>query len=137
MTVKNPRTDYLTIKGREDSNHTTNPETRKSASGLEVTLNGEPVLMRSIGQKIIDLSVTEAELIALTLCAQEMIYVMRMLEHMKLKVNKPMILESDNKQALELCTSWTAGGRTKNIDTRYYFIRELKEENIMDPRQRK
>ena len=34
LTVKNPRTDYFTIKGRADSNHATNPEKRKSASSL-------------------------------------------------------------------------------------------------------
>lgn len=132
LNVKNPRTDCFTVKGRADSNYATNPEIRKSVSGLEVTLNGAPVVMRSIGQKIIALSVTEAELIALTQCAQEMLHVMRLLESMKLKVNKLMILESDNKGALDLCNSWTVGGRTKHIDTRYYFLRELKEEKIME-----
>jgi len=53
------------MKGWADSNYATNPETRKSTSGIEVTLNRAPVMMRSVGQKIIALLVTEAELIAM------------------------------------------------------------------------
>ena len=132
LTVRNPRTECFTITERTDRKHATNLETRKGLSGLEVTLNGSPMLMRSVGQKIIALLVTEEELIALTQCAQEMIHVMRLLELMKLKVSKPMILESDNKGALNICNSWTVGGRTTHIDTRCYFLRKLKEENIME-----
>ena len=88
--------------------------------------------MRKVGQKVIALSVAEAELLSLILHAQEMIYVMMMLESIKLKVNTQIILESDNKGALYLCNSCTVGGGTKHIDTRCCFIRKLKEENIME-----
>ena len=88
--------------------------------------------MRSIGQKIIALHATETELISHTQCAQEMTRTMRTLESMNLKVSKPIILESDNKGALDLCNSWSVGGRTKHIDAKHYFVRELKEENSME-----
>ena len=87
--------------------------------------------MRSVGQKIVALSVTEAELIACTQGAQEMLHIMRLLESMGLKVKKPMVLECDNKGALDICNSWTINGRTKHMDTRYYFLRELKENGLM------
>jgi hypothetical protein len=41
------------------------------------------------------LSVTEAELFAATCCAQDMLFEMRILEAMGLKVKKPMILNVD------------------------------------------
>ena len=131
MDVINPKVDGFKIRGRSDSNYATNVEMRKSVSGLEVMLNNTPVVMRSLGQKIVALSVTEAELIALTLVVQEMLYVMRLLESIGLKVQKPMVVQSDNKGAIDLCNSWTVGGRTKHIDTRYYFLREMKEEGII------
>ena len=53
MTVKTSKTDYFAIKGRADSNCAKNPKTRKCTSGLEVTLNGASVVMRSTGQKLI------------------------------------------------------------------------------------
>ena len=52
------------MKRHRDSNYTTNLESRKSMSSLEVTLNRVPILIRSISQKIITLSVTEVELIS-------------------------------------------------------------------------
>ena len=71
----------------------TNPKTRKNTSDVEATLNGAPVVMRSTGQKIVALSVTEAELIARTQTAQEILHVMRLLESINLLVEKHMILE--------------------------------------------
>jgi len=47
-------------------------------------------------------------------------------------VKKPMLVESDNKGAIDLYNSWTVGGRIKHINTRYYFLRELKEEGILE-----
>ena len=49
MTVNDPKKDYFIVKGRTDSNYATNPETRKSTSGIEVTPNSAPVAMRSVG----------------------------------------------------------------------------------------
>ena len=43
---------------------------------MEVTLNGAPVVMQSLGQKIVALSVTKAKLIARTQTAQEILHVM-------------------------------------------------------------
>ena len=79
MEMSNARKEKFIVKGRCDSNYATNEETRKSVSGIEVTLNGAPVVMRSVGQKIVALSVTEAELIVLAQAVQEMLYVMRLL----------------------------------------------------------
>jgi hypothetical protein len=65
------------------------------------------------------------------MCARHAIYTMRIVESMGLKVEKPMILEIDNKGAVDLTNNWSVGGRTRHIDTRYYFLRELKEQNII------
>ena len=54
-------------------------EPRKSVSRSGVTLNSVPVTMRSVGRKIMDLSVTEERLIADTMAVHEIIYAMRML----------------------------------------------------------
>ena len=82
--IVNVRKEKFVVKGRSDSNYATNEETRKSVSGIEVTLNGVLVVMCSVGQKIVALSVAEAKLIALALVVQEILYVLRLLESMKL-----------------------------------------------------
>ena len=88
--------------------------------------------MRSFGQKIIALYVAEGELIALVQVVQEILYVMRIMESMQLQVENPMIVESYNKGEIDLCNIWTVGVRTKHIDTRYYFLREFKEDGILE-----
>ena len=56
---------------------------------------------------------------------------MHILEPIVLKVQKHIIVEKDNKGTIDLCNSWKVGGRTKHIDTRYYFSQELKEEGTV------
>ena len=97
-----------------------------------MTLNGAPVVMRSVRQKIVALSVTEAELTSRTQTVQETLHVMRLLESMDLLVENPMMLESYNKGAIDITNNWTANGRTKHIGNRCYFPRELKEQGVIE-----
>jgi hypothetical protein len=94
-------------------------------------LNGSPINTRSNTQKSVTLSVTEAELVAATQCAQDMLFNMRILESMGLKVRKPMILEIDNKRAVDLTHNWSVGGRMRHVDVRQYFLGDLKEEDVI------
>ena len=47
---------------------------------------------------------------------------MRILELTQLKVNKPMILEIDNKSMVDLSNNWSAGGRFHHIDVKHHFL---------------
>jgi len=85
-------------------------------------------------QKSFALSVCEAEQTMGVLCAQDMLYVWHILESMGLKVKLPMILEIDNKGAVDLANNWSIGGRTRHVDVRQCFLRELKESKVMDIR---
>ena len=42
-----------------------------------------------------------------------------------------MILKLDNKGAHDLAHNWTIGGRTRHVDVRMQFLRELKEEGLI------
>ena len=77
------------------------------------------------------LSVTEAELSAAVQCAQDMLFAMRVIESLGLQVQKPMVLRVDNKGAHDLAHNWSIGGRTRHVDVRINFLRELKEEGIL------
>ena len=50
---------------------------------------------------------------------------------MKLKVKLPMILEVDNKGAVDLANNYSVGGRTKHFQTRQLFLRQLKEDGMI------
>ena len=87
--------------------------------------------MKSSQQKSVTLSTAEAELVSGTQCAQDMLFVMRVIESIGLKVKKPMILQIDNKGAVDLANNWSIGGRTRHIEVRQYFLRDLKMEGIV------
>ena len=82
-------------------------------------------MFKSSTQKSVALSVCEAEQTAGVLCAQDMLYIQHIIESMGLKVKLPMILEIDNKGAVDL---------TRHVDVRQCFLRELKESKVMDIR---
>ncbi len=108
----------FTIGGRSDSDCAKDPQTRKRVSGGRVLLNGAPVTFRSSTQKTVALSVTEAELYEAVLCAEDMIYVLHVIQSLELKVKLPMVLEVDNQGAVDIANSWGVGGRTCHVDVR-------------------
>ena len=72
------------IHGVADSDYAKCQISRRSVSGYATFLEGAPVTVKSAMQKVVALSVTEAETIAGVQCAQDMIYVKRVLEGMGL-----------------------------------------------------
>jgi hypothetical protein len=69
---------------------------------------------------------------ALIACVQDMIHVKQLIKSMKLKVKLPMEIRVDNKGAKDLVNNWSIGGRTRHVGVRLNFIRELKENGIIE-----
>ena len=93
-----------------------------------------PVLHISQEQKYCALSVTEASLIATVTVVQHMIYVMNLLNSFELKVELPMVIEIDNKDYVDLINNWLVSGRTRHIDVKKNYLRELKENGVIELR---
>ena len=120
------------IEGWSDSDYANDVENRRSVSGWAVFLEGAPIAMKSQMQHSVTLSSTEAEYVAATSCVQDMLFAMQVVESIGLKVKKPMVLHMDNKGAIDLVNTWRVGGRTKHIDVRHHFIRDLKELGVIE-----
>jgi hypothetical protein len=124
--------DFLfEVEGWSDSEYAKDT-TRRSVNGWSVFLNGSAISFRSKMMPIVALSVTEAELFAAVLCAQDMMYALRIMNSIGLKVKLPMKLYVDNKGAKDLCNNWSVGGRTRHIEVKQYFLREMKEAGIIE-----
>ena len=122
-------TGYLfKTHGRSDSDYTTNSDDHKSISGGGVFVNGMPICFRSVTQKFVTLSVTEAEIAAGVMVAQDMLYVYCLLESLELKVELPIVLKMDNSGAVDIANSWSMGGRMHHVDVHNYFLRGLKDQ---------
>lgn len=117
----------FTVHGISDSNFAKCPTSRKSVSGYAAFLNGAPFAQKSGMQAFVTTSVTEAECVAATACAQEMLFAMRWLESMDLGVKKPVKLLVDNKGVVDIFNSWSANRRTRLTAVRTAFLQEQKE----------
>ena len=104
---------------------------RRSVNGWVVFLCGAVVNAKSKMMSVVALSVTEAELSAAVSCVQDMLFVKSILESLGLKVELPMIIEVDNKGGKDYIDSWSVGGRMRHIQTKFHFLRELKEQGII------
>ena len=100
------------VSGQSYLDYAKDPMTRRSVSSYATFLNGAVVMTKSKMQQSVTLSVTEAELVAASLCAQDMLFIMRVLESTGLKVKKPMILKVDNKGTKDLANNWSVRCQT-------------------------
>jgi hypothetical protein len=119
------------IKAYSDSDFAGDSDTRKSVSGYIIYLNGAAIAWRSKGQKSVSLSSTEAEYMAISEVAMEILYIVGILKFLDMKINYPIEVNVDNIGAVYLSKTATTGNRTKHIDTRYHFVREYIEDGIV------
>jgi len=108
-----------------------NPDDHRSISGGRVFMNGAPISFRSAMQKFVTLLVTEAEIVAGVMVAQDMLYVYHLLESLELHVELPMVLEMDNSGAVDLANSWSVSSKTRHVYVCNYFLRELKDQRLL------
>eukprot|EP00957_Ditylum_brightwellii_P079760 6065057-Ditylum_brightwellii.AAC.1 len=83
-------------------------------------------------QKIVALSATEAEIVAGVQCTQDVLYIKCTLECMGLQVELLTVLHMDNSGAVDLVNNWSAGGRTRHMETCIFFLRDLKEAGVIE-----
>jgi hypothetical protein len=121
----------FTIEGGSDSTYASCPDTRMSVSGTAVFLEGAPIECKSNMQKWVTLSVTEAEIVAATSCAQSMLFEFRLLRSIGLDVKLPMELRVDNSGAKDFFNNWSIGGRMRHVHVRQLYLRDLKEDGLV------
>ena len=131
--VLEPKRKGLTwdLKGYCDSDFAGDTDTRKSVSGFVIYLCGAVIAWRSKGQRSVSLSSTEAEYMAISEVATEILYVAGILKFLGIPLEYPIIVNVDNIGAVYLAKNATPGNRTKHINTRYHFVREYVEDGIL------
>ena len=90
---------------------------------------GGPILWRSKTQPITTLSLTESQYVALSLCAQEAIFLKNLIFSLKINDFGPVTIYEDNLGTIQLAKNKVTNSRSKHIDIRYHFIREKVEKN--------
>ena len=114
-----------------DSDWAGDKDTRVSVTGYCILLQGVVISWKSKGQKSVALSSSEAELVALSEAVKEVKFIAQLLQSMGMKVKLPIICRVDNTGAIFIAENATTTSRTKHIDTRYHFVRELVEQGFI------
>lgn len=94
---------------------------RKSQSGIIFMMSEGAICWNSTKQKIIALSSTEAEFIALTQALQEAQWLRMLLDELHFNIGTPQIL-CDNTSTIKIATNNNYSARTKHIDVRIKFL---------------
>lgn len=113
--------------GYVDSDYAGDLDKRRSTTGYVFTLAGGPVSWRSILQSTVALSTTEAEYMAVTEAFKEAIWLQGLLDDLGV-VQEQIPVHCDSMSAIYLAKNQVHHARTKHIDVRFHFVREIIEE---------
>jgi hypothetical protein len=101
----------------------------RSVTGYVFFFAGGPISWRSRRQRSVALSSTEAEYIAASDAAREVVWLRRLFsEMMFIKLEKPTVVYEDNQGAIALTLNDQDHERSKHISLRAHFIREKVQE---------
>ncbi|KAH9288452.1 hypothetical protein KI387_032569, partial [Taxus chinensis] len=120
----------ISLCGYVDSNMVGDLDCRRSTTGYIFTVGGMTVSWISRLQKVVALSTTEAEYVAATEAIKEMIWMSRFMELGKEKSNCKLF--SDSQIAIHLAKNSAFHSRTKHIQLRYHFIRQVLEDGQLN-----
>jgi hypothetical protein len=114
-----------------DSEYGVDQERRISGFGWNLYFCEALIFCKSKASNSVTLSSTEAEYIALSEVTKEIMLIKQVLETMGIGLKSPITVKIDNVGAIYLSNNHSLGQRTKLIDIRRHFVRELVEQGII------
>lgn len=125
-----------------DADYANDCDTRRSTTGYTITLGGSTVCWRTRRQRSVALSTTEAEYMAMGDCSKHVLWFRKLLYVLTGKHDSstkiftlPTTVFNDNNGAVFLSQEAAVNSRSKHIDIRHHFIRDLVKNNIILPAQ--
>ena len=119
------------IEGYSDADHGGDPQTGRSTTGVTCLFAGGTVSWLSQRQASVAISTTEAEIVAASEGARELVWLQRVFEQMTTMDGIPT-LKVDNEAAIKLAHNPEFHKRTKHIRVRHFFVRETVQEGLVD-----
>ena len=111
--------------GYSDSDWGGDLDDSKSTSAFFFRIGCGPVSWRSKKQPCIALSTAEAEYMTLASAGQEAVWMRLLISELYGSSMKEIIVFEDNQSAIQIAKNPQFQGRTKHIEIKYHFIREL------------
>lgn len=107
-----------------DADHGGDLKTARSTSGVLCLYSGAPICWISQRQPSVAISTTEAEIVAASEAAREIVWVKRLLTELD-QLKATPALQVDNEAAIRLAQNPEFHRRTKHIRIRHFFVREM------------
>src|SRR5271168_5110705 len=104
----------------------------KSILGYIFILTSGPISWKSKLQSVVAQSTTEAEFITINSVAKKAVFIKQLITELDVYNQVKFPLYTDNNSALVLAKNPVFYERTKYILVRYYYIRQLIEERVLD-----
>jgi hypothetical protein len=115
-----------------DSDYAGDMEDRKSTSGYVFLMSSSAVSWCSKKQPIVTLSTTEAEFVAAAVCACQGVWMKRILKELGHSDGGCTTVMCDNSSTIKLSKNPVMHGRSKHIDVRFHFLRNLTKEGTIE-----
>jgi transposase InsO family protein len=120
------------INAYADADWAADKSDRKSVSGSAIFYGGKLIQWTSKKQQTVALSTAEAEYIAAASTASEMIYVRGVASDLSRGREVPAHLLVDNQSAISLIESYENSKRSKHIDIKAHFIKDLVSKKVIN-----
>ncbi|PON61539.1 hypothetical protein PanWU01x14_144550 [Parasponia andersonii] len=118
------------LQGYVDADMAGDIDGRKSTTRYVFTFGSTAISWVSKLQKIVALSTTEAEYVAVTDASKELIWLQSFLEELSQNYGKST-LHCDSQSVIHLAKNPVYHARTKHIQVRYHFIRSALEDGVL------
>ena len=129
--VYGANTKTVDIEGFVDSDYAGDLDSRRSQTGYVFQLRGCTISWKANLQSTVALSTTEAEYMACTEAVKEAIWLKGIAREMGID-QKSVTLHCDSQSALHLSKNQVFHERTKHIDVRLHFIRDIISEGKVE-----
>lgn len=147
----------LQLAGWSDSDYASDPDTRRSVTGVVCTASDQPVLWSSARQKVVTHSSTEAEYVAANHAARDLVYLVNLARELRVPlVTRPPTLRvddkpatryhhgrivvderpdiplmMDNKGAIDIGHARGPTKRTKHLDVKLHYMQDLVTNGVL------
>ncbi|CAI7810723.1 unnamed protein product [Closterium sp. NIES-53] len=113
------------LVGFSDADYAGDSADRKSHTGYVYCLNGAAISWQSKRQPVVTLSTTESEYTSMCQCIQEGVWLKRLFGEFGHELAGGVPVFVDNHSAIALAQNACLHGRTKHMQVRWHFIREM------------
>lgn len=119
------------LVGYCDSDYAGNVDDSRSTTGFVFMLSAGAVSWSLRKHPIVTLSTTEAEYVAAAACACQCVWMQRVLNSLGYDHCRCVTLFCDNTSTIKLAKNHVFHGRSKHINVRFHFIRDLSKDGVV------